>query len=29
MGAARRIDPTQQYVKKKNIISFIIADENT
>ncbi len=29
MGAARRIDPTQQYVKKKNIISFTIADENT
>ncbi len=29
MGAARLIDPTQQYVKKKNIISFTIADENT
>ncbi|MGG0773841.1 hypothetical protein ABE060_00950 [Bacillus rugosus] len=29
MGAARRIDPTQPYVKKKNIISFTIATENT
>ena len=29
MGAARRIDPTQPYVKKKNIISFTRATENT
>lgn len=29
MGAARRIDPTQPYVKKKNIINFTIATENT
>ena len=29
MGAARRIDPTQPYVKKKNIINFTVATENT
>ncbi|POI16667.1 hypothetical protein C2145_11330 [Bacillus velezensis] len=29
MGAVRRIDSTQPYVKKKNIITFTIATENT
>lgn len=29
MGAAKRIDSTQPYVKKKNIITFTIATENT